>query len=111
MTVMRGTPVMIQLLIIYYVILASVQRIRSWLQLSHLVLNSAAYVAEIDPFRYHVSGHWTVRGRTEVLGLNYQQTMQSIVLPQAIKNILPALAQRSYQPFDQRDFYQWLYRI
>ena len=84
LTVIRGTPVMIQLLIIYYVILASATN-KIMVAAIAFGLNSAAYVAEIVR-----SGIMSVEaGRS--LGLNYQQTMQCIIMPQAIKNILPAL--------------------
>lgn len=89
LTVIRGTPVMIQLLIIYYVILASVTN-KIVVAAIAFGLNSAAYVAEIVR-----SGIMSVDvGQFEAgrsLGLNYSQTMQLIILPQAIKNILPAL--------------------
>lgn len=89
LTIMRGTPVMIQLLIIYYVILASVTN-KILVAAIAFGLNSAAYVAEIVR-----SGIMSVEiGQFEAgrsLGLNYRQTMQFIIIPQAIKNILPAL--------------------
>lgn len=89
LAVMRGTPVMIQLLIIYYVILASVTN-KIMVAAIAFGLNSAAYVAEIVR-----SGIMSIDiGQFEAgrsLGLNYTQTMISIILPQAIKNILPAL--------------------
>ena len=89
LTIMRGTPVMIQLLIIYYVILALVTNKIAVAAIA-FGLNSAAYVAEIVR-----SGIMSVEiGQFEAgrsLGLNYRQTMQSIIIPQAVKNILPAL--------------------
>lgn len=89
LTIIRGTPVMIQLLIIYYVILASVTNKIAVAAIA-FGLNSAAYVAEIVR-----SGIMSVEiGQFEAgrsLGLNYRQTMQCIILPQAVKNILPAL--------------------
>lgn len=89
LTIMRGTPVMIQLLIIYYVILASVTN-KILVATIAFGLNSAAYVAEIVR-----SGIMSVEiGQFEAgrsLGLNYGQTMQCIIIPQAVKNILPAL--------------------
>lgn len=89
LTIIRGTPVMIQLLIIYYVILASVTN-KILVAAIAFGLNSAAYVAEIVR-----SGIMSVEiGQFEAgrsLGLNYKQTMTSIILPQAVKNILPAL--------------------
>lgn len=89
LTVMRGTPVMIQLLIIYYVILASVTN-KILVAAIAFGLNSAAYVAEIVR-----SGIMSIDiGQFEAgrsLGLNYRRTMQFIIIPQAVKNVLPAL--------------------
>lgn len=90
LTVIRGTPVMVQLLIIYYVVLVSVNN-KIIVAVLAFGLNSAAYVAEImrsgimavDPGQFEA-------GRC--LGLNYSQTMMNIILPQAFKNVLPALA-------------------
>ena len=80
---------MIQLLIIYYVILASATN-KIMVAAIAFGLNSAAYVAEIVR-----SGIMSVdMGQFEAgrsLGLGYKQTMIFIVLPQAIKNILPLL--------------------
>ncbi len=90
LTIVRGTPVMIQLLIIYYVIFQSANVGKTLVAIIAFGLNSAAYVAEIVR-----SGIMAVDiGQFEAgrsLGLNYKQTMSAIVLPQAVKNILPAL--------------------
>lgn len=90
LSIVRGTPVMIQLLIIYYVIFQSINTGKLVVAIIAFGLNSAAYVAEIVR-----SGIMAVDiGQFEAgrsLGLNYRQTMQTIVLPQAVKNILPAL--------------------
>lgn len=90
LTIVRGTPVMIQLLIIYYVIFQSVTINKLFVAVIAFGLNSAAYVAEIVR-----SGIMAVDvGQFEAgrsLGLTYRQTMISIVMPQAVKNILPAL--------------------
>lgn len=89
LTVMRGTPAVVQLMIIYYVILTSVQN-KILVAIIGFGLNSAAYVAEVIR-----SGIMSVdNGQFEAgrsLGLSYRQTMTSIIVPQAIKNILPAL--------------------
>ena len=89
LTIIRGTPVMIQLLIIYYVVLASVTN-KILVAVIAFGLNSAAYVAEIVR-----SGIMSVDiGQFEAgrsLGLNYRQTMKLVIIPQAVKNILPAL--------------------
>lgn len=90
LTVIRGTPVVIQLLIIYFVIFASSD---NGVMLASLAfgINSGAYVAEI--FR---SGIMSIdKGQMEAgrsLGFNYLQTMRYIIIPQAFKNVLPALA-------------------
>ena len=91
LTVIRGTPAMVQLLIIYYVIFASVDINKIVAAFIAFGLNSAAYVAEIVR-----SGIMSIdNGQFEAgrsLGLNFTQTMRYIVLPQAFKNVLPALA-------------------
>jgi len=91
LTVIRGTPMMVQLLIMGFVIM--VPRTESgmiWCGIITLGINSGAYVAEIAR-----SGIMSINvGQTEAgrsLGLNYFQTMWYIIIPQAIKNILPAL--------------------
>lgn len=88
-TVIRGTPMMVQLMIWGFVIFRS-QRNLFPVAVLGLGLNSGAYVAEIirsgimsiDPGQMEA-------GRS--LGLGYTQVMKSIIIPQAIKNILPAL--------------------
>ncbi|MDO5136701.1 MAG: amino acid ABC transporter permease [Eubacteriales bacterium] len=91
LTVIRGTPTMIQLLIMNYVIFGSVRNVNKFL-VGGLAfgINSGAYVAEIVR-----SGIMSIdQGQTEAgrsLGLNFTQTMRMIVLPQAFKNVLPAL--------------------
>ncbi len=90
LTVVRGTPTMVQLLIIYYVVFASVNVSKVFAAVAAFGLNSGAYVAEIVR-----SGIMSVdEGQFEAgrsLGLNYRKTMRYIVMPQAFKNVLPAL--------------------
>ncbi|MGN0480523.1 MAG: ABC transporter substrate-binding protein/permease [Lachnospiraceae bacterium] len=90
LTIVRGTPIVVQLLIIYYVIFSSVNINKIVAAVIAFGLNSAAYVAEIVR-----SGIMSVdAGQFEAgrsLGLPYTKTMTKIILPQAIKNILPAL--------------------
>lgn len=90
-TVIRGTPVMMQLLIIYFVVFAGVRHVSQVLvAVIAFGINSGAYVSETIR-----SGILAVdRGQTEAgrsLGFTSGQTYRYIVLPQAIKNILPAL--------------------
>ncbi len=90
LTVIRGTPVVVQLMIMYYIIFATS---RNSLMVAILAfgINSGAYVAEIIR-----SGIMSIdQGQFEAgrsLGFNYVQTMVHIIIPQAFKNVLPALA-------------------
>ena len=90
LTVIRGTPAMVQLLIIYFVVFASINVDPVIAAIIAFGLNSAAYVAEIvrGGIMAIDNGQFEA-GRS--LGFNYSQTMMYIILPQAFKNILPAL--------------------
>ena len=85
LTVIRGTPMVVQLLITYFVIFGSVNIDKTLVAVLAFGVNSGAYVAEIVR-----SGIMSVdNGQFEAgrsLGLSYRQTMISIVLPQAFKN-------------------------
>ena len=90
LTVIRGTPVLVQLLIIYYIIFAS---FTNKIVVASLAfgINSGAYVAEIIRGGIlSIDNGQFEAGRS--LGFNYLQTMVYIILPQALKNVLPALA-------------------
>ena len=90
LTVVRGTPVVVQLLIMYYIIFATSNN-KIIVAVIAFGVNSGAYVAEIVR-----SGIMSIdKGQMEAgrsLGFNYVQTMISIIIPQAFKNVLPALA-------------------
>ena len=89
LTVIRGTPTMIQLLIMYFVIFSSTREALLVAILS-FGINSGAYVAEIVRSGIMSVDHGQMEaGRS--LGLNYSTTMRKIIIPQAVKNILPAL--------------------
>lgn len=91
LTVIRGTPVVVQLLIIYFVIFSSVRIDKSFAAILAFGINSGAYQAEI--FRSGINS--VPKGQMEAgrsLGFSYPQTMITIIMPQAIKNILPTLA-------------------
>ena len=89
LTVIRGTPVVVQLMIMYYIIFAS-SRNSLFVAIISFGINSGAYVAEI--FR---SGIMSVdEGQFEAgrsLGFNYLETMRYIIIPQAFKTVLPTL--------------------
>lgn len=90
LTVIRGTPTVVQLMIAYFIIFAASNN-KVLIAILAFGINSGAYVAEIirsgimsvDPGQFEA-------GRS--LGFNYIQTMTYIVIPQAFKTILPALA-------------------
>ncbi len=88
--VIRGTPVVVQLMIMYYLILTSPAISKEAVAIISFGLNSAAYVSEMVR-----SGILAVdRGQTEAgrsLGLSGPQTMRRIVLPQSVQIILPNL--------------------
>ncbi len=90
LTIIRGTPAMIQLLIIYYVIFASTDINKVIVAIIAFGLNSSAYIAEIVR-----SGIMSIDdGQLEAgrsLGFTYAQSMWHFILPQAFKNVLPAL--------------------
>ena len=100
--VFRATPMLVQVFIVYYVLLADVSlpalKLFGFIRLERMIpgvlalsMNSAAYLSEIIR-----SGIQSIDlGQTEAarsLGMTQMQTMRHIILPQAIKNILPAIA-------------------
>ena len=91
LTIIRGTPVLVQLLISFYCIFTAPDTSKTFVAIMAFGINSGAYVAEIVR-----SGIMSIdNGQFEAgrsLGLSYRQTMISIVLPQAFKTVLPALA-------------------
>lgn len=89
LAVIRGTPVTVQLMIMFFIIFASAKE-GLWVAILTFGINSGAYTAEI--IRSGISS--IDPGQEEAgrsLGLSSAQTMMTIILPQAIKNILPAI--------------------
>ena len=89
LTVIRGTPVVVQLLISFFIIFVN-SKDGTWVAIITFGVNSGAYVAEVIR-----SGIMAIdSGQTEAgrsLGFSRVQTMWLIILPQAFKNILPAI--------------------
>ncbi len=89
LTVIRGTPVVVQLLIMFFIVFVSAEDGR-WVAILTFGINSGAYVAEVIR-----SGILAIDvGQTEAgrsLGFSKLSTMWLIVFPQALKNILPAI--------------------
>ena len=91
LTVIRGTPVVVQLMIMYFIIFSTVDPGQVTTAILAFGINSGAYVAEI--FRSGINS--IERGQFEAgrsLGFNYAQTMWYIIMPQAFRNVIPTLA-------------------
>lgn len=90
LTVIRGTPVVVQLMIIYFVVFTSGDVSKLGVSMIAFGINSGAYVAEIirGGIMSIDNGQFEA-GRS--LGFNYIQTMRYIILPQVFKNVLPSL--------------------
>ena len=88
--VIRGTPVLLQLMIIYYVIFKSVDINLVLVGIIAFGINSGAYIAEIMRAGINSIDIGQMEAANS-LGLDYYKSMRYVILPQAIKNILPAL--------------------
>ena len=92
--IIRGTPLMLQLLIIYYVIFATSSLGSVWIAAVAFGINSGAYVAEV--VRSGINA--VPKGQMEAcrsLGMSNRMAMVKVILPQAVRNILPALGNES----------------
>lgn len=90
LTVIRGTPVLVQLLLIYFAVFESVRVDKAFTAILAFGINSGAYQAEI--FRSGIQS--LPKGQFEAgrsLGFTYFQTMTTIIMPQAIRNVIPTL--------------------
>ena len=96
LTIIRGTPVVVQLFVMYYLIFSSTGLSKIFVAMIAFGINSGAYVAEIirsgilsiDIGQYEA-------GRS--LGLSESITMRKIIMPQALKNVLPTLVNEFIQ--------------
>ena len=88
--IIRGTPALLQLMILYYIIFKSVNINIVVVGIISFGLNSGAYVSQIIR-----SGLISIpKGQEDastMLGFNYYQTMKYVIMPQALRNVLPAL--------------------
>lgn len=88
--IIRGTPALLQLMILYYIIFKSVNINIVVVGIISFGLNSGAYVSQIIK-----SGLISIpKGQEEastMLGFNYFQTVKYVIMPQALRNVLPAL--------------------
>lgn len=88
--IIRGTPVLLQLMIIYYVIFKSIEINGVLVGIIAFGINSAAYVSEIIKAGINSINKGQLEA-SRALGFNYSQSMRYVIMPQAIRNILPAL--------------------
>ncbi|MGI6706565.1 MAG: amino acid ABC transporter permease [Clostridia bacterium] len=88
--VIRGTPTVVQLTITYFVIFASVDIPKIVVASIAFGINSGAYVAEIIRAGIQAVDKGQMEAARSV-GLSYPQAMRYVIIPQAIKNILPAI--------------------
>ena len=105
--VIRGTPSVTQLMIIYFVIFASVD-LEKWIIASIAFgINSGAYVSEIIR-----AGIMSIdKGQTEAgraLGLSWSKTMRKIILPQAVKNVIPAIGNEMIALLKETSIISWI---
>lgn len=90
LTIFRGTPMMVQLLIMYYVIFSNVKISAILVAVLAFGLNSGAYVAEaVRAGIISIPAGQFEAGRS--LGFTYTQTMRYVIMPQAVRNALPAM--------------------
>lgn len=89
-SIIRGTPALLQLMIIYYVIFKSIEINGILVGAIAFGLNSAAYVSEIIKSGINSIGKGQMEA-SRALGFNYSKSMIYVIMPQAVKNILPAL--------------------
>lgn len=89
-TVIRGTPLLVQMLIIYYVVFANQKSVEIASAMIAFGVNSGAYVSEIlrAAFENINKGQWEA---AKSLGFSYTQTIRMIILPQVLKATLPSL--------------------
>jgi len=88
--VIRGTPLVVQLLIMWNIVLVSLVNDRATVAILTFGINSGAYVAEIIRAGIQAVDNGQMEAARS-LGLSKRRAMQYVVLPQAIKNVLPAL--------------------
>ena len=107
-TAIRGTPVLVQLLIMYYVVFGSYRGVpKLWIASLAFGINSGAYVAEI--IRGGIES--IDRGQIEAarsLGLSYWQTMRYVLLPQALKQSLPSLISEGIALLKETSVVGWI---
>lgn len=106
-TVIRGTPVLVQLLIFYYVVFSQPGFSKIIIASVAFGLNSAAYIAEIlrAGFEALPKGQWEA---AESLGFSYTQTIWYITMPQVLKNSLPSLVNEFVAMIKETSIVGWI---
>lgn len=107
-TVIRGTPALVQLLIMYYVVFGSYRGVpKLWIASLAFGINSGAYIAEIIRGGIESIDNGQVEAARS-LGLSRWQTMRYIILPQALKQSLPSLISEGISLLKETSVVGWI---
>lgn len=107
-TVIRGTPALVQLLIMYYVVFGSYRGVpKLWIASLAFGINSGAYIAEIIRGGIESINSGQVEAARS-LGLSRWQTMRYIILPQALKQSLPSLISEGISLLKETSVVGWI---
>lgn len=107
-TVIRGTPALVQLLIMYYVVFGSYRGVpKLWIASLAFGINSGAYIAEIIRGGIESIDNGQVEAARS-LGLSRWQTMRYIILPQALKHSLPSLISEGISLLKETSVVGWI---
>jgi His/Glu/Gln/Arg/opine family amino acid ABC transporter permease subunit len=89
-TLLRGTPMLIQIVFIYYIINSSLHLSAFWCALIAIGLNSSAYISQIIKAGIRSISHGQLEA-AQTLGIPRKELLKTVILPQAIRTVLPAL--------------------
>lgn len=89
-TILRGTPMLIQIVFIYYIINSSLNLSAFWCAIIAIGLNSSAYISQIIKAGIRSISHGQIEA-AQTLGIPRKELLKTVILPQAIRTVLPAL--------------------
>ena len=89
-TILRGTPMLIQIVFMYYILNSYLQFSAFWCALCAIGLNSSAYISQIIKAGIRSISHGQIEA-AQTLGIPRKELLKTIILPQAVRMVLPAL--------------------
>lgn len=89
-TIVRGTPMLIQIVFMYYILNSYLQFSAFWCALCAIGLNSSAYISQIIKAGIRSISHGQIEA-AQTLGIPHKELLKTIILPQAVRMVLPAL--------------------